>query len=125
MKRAIFWPTTSRNGNLWQLWILSQRDLNFCIHDVLLLARNSLGMQQILGNATNHDHLNTGICVTKQLHLIQWFVQSQEISITTQTTPYILDHFALRPQKRGGLLGTGTGGEGDIQSAICPIMHHH
>ena len=23
------------------------------------------------------------------------------------------DHFALRPQKRGGLLGTGTGGEGD------------
>ena len=23
-----------------------------------------------------------------------------------------LDHFALRPQKRGGLLGTGTGGGG-------------
>ena len=23
------------------------------------------------------------------------------------------DHFALRPQKRGGLLGTGTGGGGD------------
>ena len=22
------------------------------------------------------------------------------------------DHFALRPQKRGGLLGTGTGGNG-------------
>ena len=24
----------------------------------------------------------------------------------------VLDHFALRPQKRGGLLGTGTGGGG-------------
>ena len=33
-------------------------------------------------------------------------------SITTQTTPYIQDHFALRPQKRGGLLGMGTGGKG-------------
>ena len=26
--------------------------------------------------------------------------------------PNYVDHFALRPQKRGGLLGTGTGGVG-------------
>ena len=27
-------------------------------------------------------------------------------------TFFVLDHFALRPQKRGGLFGTGTGGGG-------------
>ena len=31
-----------------------------------------------------------------------------------------VDHFALRPQKRGGLLGTGTGGEGDERVKARP-----
>ena len=30
------------------------------------------------------------------------------------------DHFALRPQKRGGLLGTGTWGEGDERVQARP-----
>ena len=31
-----------------------------------------------------------------------------------------MDHFALRPQKRGGLLGTGTGWEGDERVKARP-----
>ena len=30
------------------------------------------------------------------------------------------DHFALRPQKRGGLLGTGIGGQGDESAKARP-----
>ena len=30
------------------------------------------------------------------------------------------DHFALRPQKRGGLLGTGTRGEGEERVTARP-----
>ena len=30
----------------------------------------------------------------------------------TGSPKLVMDHFALRPQKRGGLLGTGTGGKG-------------
>ena len=39
---------------------------------------------------------------------------------------FSVDHFALHPQKRGGLLGTGTGGEGDerVKAEVlrrCPL----
>ena len=50
---------------------------------------------------------------------------AQDIHLDFHTAPELCTpqgpgHFALRPQKRGGLLGTGTGGEGDERVKARP-----